>query len=331
MTTQSLEDNYRLIEIQRQDKPALRMLIYHQHCRQFVESLARQFHIIDLTGSSLLQEDLASVEVLLTWKCPDEILDRLSSLRWIQTTSVGIDQILLFLRQHPGLIISTTKGMGAELVSNYVLTMMLACHWDLLGLYRRQQAHIWELRPVSRPSEKTCAVIGLGHIGRRVAEHAHHLGMQVLGTRRTPGPVPHVDRIFPLDKLDEMLAQADFVALTVALTEKTRGLIGHAQFEAMKPTAFLIQAARGGVVDEDALLLALREGQIAGAAVDVFEQEPLSEDHPLWEAPNIWIGPHHAGAVAEYASAVSEVLVHNVDAYPDLDRMLGVADTTLGY
>jgi len=322
---------YRLLDLRLPSGGDLRLLIYHPYWATFLRALAGRIPFEDITGESFDSEGHDQVDALLTWKCPASVLESLTDLQWIQTTSAGIDQLLHHLAGRPEVLVSTAKGIAPEPIASYVLLMMLAFWWDLPGILERQREHVWKLCPIRLISEATCAVVGLGNVGQMVAQRAKGLGMTVIGTKRRSEPVEHVDRLFAPEQIPEMLALADFAVLTVPLTEETRGMFGAAEFRAMKPTAYLVQVSRGGVVDEEALLRALQGGQIAGAAVDVFEEEPLPADHPLWDAPNIIITAHQAAEREDYIEAVAEVLLENLRCYPDRGRMQGIADPERGY
>ncbi len=322
---------YRLVEVCPPDRRPLRVLIHHGACDAYVRVLSERLPLRDLTGGALEAEPLETVDVLLTWKPPASVLARLAGLRWIQTTSAGIDQILDFYRAHPDLIVTTTKGLQADSTASLALALMLSCFWRLPRLLERQQRAVWEKPAVGVLSAQTCAVVGLGHVGRRIAAHAAQLGMTVLGMRRGEEPVEGVARLYAEDRLRELLHAADYVVLALPLTHRTRRMFGDAEFAAMKRSAYLINVARGGIVDEDALLRALRAGLIAGAAIDVFEEEPLPPTHPLWRAPNVVLTPHIGGDRADYVEGAAAIFVENARAFPDRDRMRGIASPTLGY
>ncbi|MEJ2757623.1 MAG: D-2-hydroxyacid dehydrogenase, partial [Anaerolineales bacterium] len=193
----------------------------------------------------------------------------------------------------------------------------------------------------------TVGIVGYGSIGRQVAKLAHTFGATILATKRDlmslpdEGYSPEMDmgdpegtlftRLYPPQALRSMFKDCDFVVVTVPLTEETTGMIGENQLQAMKETAFLVDASRGGVIDHDALDLALREGWIAGAALDVFAEEPLPEDHPLWDAPNLIITPHIAGFSANYMNRANRMFIENLKRYLTDEPMLNLVDLSRGY
>jgi len=309
-----------------------RVLIYHAQCEAYVRLLSSRLSVRDVTGIRLDEEPLDTVDVLLTWTCPDGVLARLTGLKWIQTTSAGMDNVLDFCRSQPQLVVTTTKGLQAEPVAGFVMLMILALHWRLPAFlaYQRERRWMPEYSPAGI-SQSTCAILGLGHIGQRVAGHAKHLGMSVLGMRRRAVPAANVDAVYPHERLHEMLGLADFVVLALPLTESTRAMFKTTEFKAMKRSAYLVNVARGGIVDQQALADALRAGDIAGAALDVFHEEPLPAGHALWTAPNIIITPHLAGNRADYLDGAAAIFAHNLRVFPDRRRMRGLADIGVGY
>jgi D-2-hydroxyacid dehydrogenase (NADP+) len=322
---------YRLVQVRPPSASPLRVLIWHPLCHEYARDLAGRLPLEDLTAADLDREPLDTVDVLMTWKPQRDVLARLSKLRWVQTTSAGIDQLLAFLQHRPEVLVTTTKGLQAENVANLAAAMVLSLFWGLPRLHERQRAAVWQKHPVALLSGLTCAVLGLGHIGRRVASHARHFGMHAIGVRRQAEPFGDVDRVVGPEGLAEVLGQADYVVVTLPLTDRTRRLLGAPQFRTMKRSAYLVNVARGGIVDEDALAAALRTGEIAGAAMDVFEEEPLPAGHPLWRAPNLIITPHIGGDRTDYVEQACAIFAGNLAAFPDRARMRGVASTVDGY
>lgn len=322
---------YRLVQLRPPSRTSLRVLISHPLCDEYARALAARMPLEDLTGPDPDREPLETVDVLLTWKPPRELLARLSNLRWIQTTSAGIDQLLDFLRGRPDVLVTTTKGLQAENVASLAAAMMLSLFWGTSRLYESQRAAVWRKHPVGLLSGQTCAVLGLGHVGMCVVSHARHFGMRVIGARRQPSTSAEVDRVAGPEELPEVLGEADYVVVALPLTDRTRGLIGGPAFRAMKRSAYLINVARGGVVDEAALETALRAGDIAGAAMDVFAEEPLPSSHPLWRTPNLIVTPHIGGDRADYVEQAGAIFARNLAAFPDGTRMRGVASNVHGY
>ena len=218
------------------------------------------------------------------------------NVRWLHTASAGVDHVLRpEVRAKLGLTV-TDSGPAFEIaISEFVLAWMLLVARRLPELMAHQRAHQWEAVTQQELSGQTVGVVGLGPIGRGVASRAKAFGMRTLGLRRTQSPVAGVDEVLTgPDGLNRLLKASDFIVLAAALTGETRALLGAEQFAQMKPTAWLINIARGGLIDEAALINALQWGHLGGACLDVFASEPLSESSLLWDMPNVHIAPHNS-------------------------------------
>ncbi len=278
-------------------------------------------------------EIMPRVEVVLG-SLPRERIPEAPRLRWLQTTGAGVD----WLMDHPDvaesdLIITNASGVHAIPISEHILALMLALARDIHRSVRDQMAHRWARHSaVLELDGATMGLIGVGAIGEKTAEKAKGLNMRVLGLRRHPDrPSPWVDRMYGPDELLEMLPEADWVVITAPLTRETRGMFDEAAFRAMKETAYIINIGRGAVIQERALIRALQEGWIAGAGLDVFEEEPLPEDSPLWDMDNVIITPHYAGLTPRYADRVVEIFVENLRRYQAGAPLINVVDKRLGY
>ncbi len=223
------------------------------------------------------------------------VVFRLQGLRWFHTFSAGVDSPAFQALIDRGTILTNSSGASAPAIAQYVLAMMLTRAKPLDAWREQQQRHEWRQIPAGELTGQTVGIIGTGAIGGEVARLAQAFGMRVIGARRSARRTRYVDEQLPLDRLDDLLARGDFVVLACPLTKATDGLIGERELRLMKPAATLINIARGRVVQEAALVRALREGWIAHACLDVFEQEPLPETSELWSLPNITITPHNSG------------------------------------
>ena len=239
-------------------------------------------------------------------------------LRWIQATSAGIGEMLV----RTGLIDSpitftTASGVHAGPLAEFCVMAMLAFVKDLGRLRTEQAAHRWERYCARELRGMTLGVIGLGHVGREVARMGDALGMRVIGTKRTipADGVPHVERVLPPERSGEVIREADVLVLIVPQTPGTKRLLGEAELRSMKRGAILVNIARGGVVDEPALVAALRDGHVGGAALDVFAKEPLPSDNPLWDLPNVIVSPHSASTVAAENARLTDLFCDNLRRY----------------
>jgi phosphoglycerate dehydrogenase-like enzyme len=250
----------------------------------------------------------------------NELVSQAGRLRFIQSISAGTDQYDRTLLQQNGIRLASAQGANERAVAEHAMALILALTRHLHHGRDRQREKGW--RPMisdrnAREAElegKVLVVIGLGRIGSRLATLARAFDLRVIGVKRDTSSKPDfVDEIIHPDRLAEVLPLADFIALTTPLTRETRGIIGPAQFAAMKRSAYLINVARGPVVDEAALIAALQSRQIAGAGLDCFEEEPLPPSSPLWTFENAIITPHSAGETQRYEAKIVDLLLDNLN------------------
>ena len=253
-------------------------------------------------------------------------LPRLTALRWIHTFSIGVDHPAYARIVERGITLTNGAGTQSMPIAQYVFLMMLHHVKGMAAWERAQARREWARTPSDELTGKTVALLGLGGIGAEVARLAKAFRMRVIGLRRRPEPVEHVDELLPPGAVGELCARADFLVNCAPLTRQTRGAIGAAELARMKPGAYLINVARGPIVDEPALVAALRKGRIAGAALDVFEVEPLPPEHPLWDLPNVIITPHTAPASPLHIQRGTELFVENLRRYARGEALLNLVD-----
>ncbi|HEY8491293.1 MAG TPA: D-2-hydroxyacid dehydrogenase [Dehalococcoidia bacterium] len=280
---------------------------------------------------------LSRAEVLFArwFGLPREAMEACRSLRWLQVTSAGVDRILESGTLPPGVTLTNVSGLHAVPIGEYILGAMLMFAKGAHRFLRAQARHEWVRFMPTVLAGKTAGIVGMGAIGRAAARYARAFDMHVLGIRRSAAAPaaddPDAHELLPLSALHDLLRRSDFVVLAVPLTRETRRLIGEAELRAMKPTACLINIARGAVVDEAALVRALREGWIGGAVLDVFEQEPLPPDSPLWDLENAILSPHVSGGVDDYDARATAIFVDNLGRYVAGQPLRNVVDPERGY
>lgn len=245
----------------------------------------------------------------------DQVVSSASRLRWIQALTSGVDTFDTLKSLPPNAILTSARGIHGPQVSEMALLHMLALVRDLPRMLLNQQARRWERWPQPILWRRTVTIIGIGVIAEDLAVRCQAMGMTVLGVTSTPRASPNFSRMFHRNEIAAAVSEADFVVVLAPHTPQTHHMIDAAVLAAMKPTAYLVNVARGGVVDQRALLLALQEERIAGAGLDVFETEPLPVDDPLWTAPRTLITPHLGGMSEIYELQVLPILVHNLAAY----------------
>jgi len=278
-------------------------------------------------------EVAARVEVFLGF-APVRDLPLLPKLAWVQQPGAGADWLMHAPAfRDSAILLTNASGVHAIPIAEHVLALMFALSRRIHRFVRAQRDHEW--RPRGRLGEldgATIGIVGLGSIGAKTAEKARGLNMRVLGLRRDPSrPCPHVERLFGPDQLHAMLPEVDWLVLAAALTPETTHLMGEREFAAMKERAYLINVGRGALVDEPALIRALRDGQIGGAGLDVFEREPLPADSPLWDMGNVVLTPHFAGATPHYAQRVTDIFVENLRRFQAGEPLVNQVDKRLAY
>ena len=265
---------------------------------------------------------IANADILVTFgpMMSDRVFADAKRLKWVQALGSGVDGITDQPSLPSGVIVTNIRGIHGAPVAEAALAAMLALARDLPRALRAQRKHAWERAPARTLDGKTVVIVGVGLISEALAPRCKALGMQVVGVSSTPRDIPGFDRILLRDALLEGVAEADHLVLLAPHTPETHHMIDARVIATMKPTSFLINLARGGVVDETALVDALRRGRIAGAALDVFTTEPLPSDNPLWDMDNVIITPHLGGFFDEYPDYALPVIEHNLRSYLAGDR-----------
>ena len=276
-------------------------------------------------------------------------------LRWIQLMSAGMKGALERHRivQSEDVMITSSSGIHAQQMANYCIMMLLAFHYQLPRLRQMQQAKEWRENryDIFAPKDlhqQTVGIVGYGSIGREVARIAKTFGMNVLASKRDirqpaenerdytlegigdpSGELP--ERLYPSEAIAAMASECDYLVLLVPMTDETHHMINERVLNAMKPNSVIINAARGGVVDEKAMIRALQKKQIRGAALDVFEQEPLPKNSPLWEMDNVILTPHISGNSADYIEKSTKLFISNLKRYLNNRPLMNQLDRDSGY
>ena len=269
---------------------------------------------------------------------PDQ-LQVARTLRWVHCPAAGVGHMLYPEMVQSAVTITNGRGTTADTIAEHVLAVVLALFRRLPTAHARQAQHVWAQDEIaSPPGNRTIAggrvlIVGLGSIGRATAVRMHALGATVTGCRRQPdaAPIPGVESVHAPGALHQLLPDADIVVLAAPQTMTTRGLIGEAELARMKRDAVLVNVSRGALIDEDALVSALRSGALAGAALDVFQDEPLAPDHPIWDVPNLLITPHVSGFRHDHWDAAVALFVENRRRYAAAEPLLNVVDKSAGY
>jgi phosphoglycerate dehydrogenase-like enzyme len=254
-----------------------------------------------------------------------------SRLRWVHTISAGVDHVLFPEMDETDLVLTNASGVFSVPIAETVLTYMLAVVKRMPEFVEQQREHRWENLRLRELRAATVGIVGLGEIGTEVARLCRAFGMYVLGLRRRRRPNEHADEVLVSSQLYDLLARSDFVIVCAPLTDETRGLIGADELAAMKPDAWLINIARGAIVDEGALLKALQEQRIGGACLDVFVQEPQPDDSPFWDLSNVIITPHNSWSSPRLEEREAELFLSNLRRYLEGEPLQNVVDRKAGY
>lgn len=285
---------------------------------------------------------LPETEVVCSYWMPRSWHEKAAKLRWLQGSGAGVDGLRPtgILDPSSGIIVTTATGIHAAVIGEYVLCSIMMFNRNWPQMVRLQDQHIWPRSASWYNLEgreldgQSIGIIGLGHIGRRIAQLARAFEMRVLATRRAVeagASDPDVDQLYPMNRLHEMLRESDYVVLAVPLTPETEHLIGEAELRAMKPEAYLVNIARGRVIDEAMLIHALQEHWIAGAGLDVASKEPLPEDSPLYSLPNVILTPHIAGGSTRYNERLAALFADNLQRYRSGQELRNLYDPARGY
>lgn len=299
-----------------------------------VSDLFRAEQSGDFTSKEKFDALLAEVEVIFGLRLPRDVITRAPKLKWVQVMAAGANRFLDTAMLESQVMMTSVSGIHATPISEFVFGLMLMFVKHAPLCFQAKQEKQWRRPLPSVLRSKTVGIVGLGSIGREVARLAKAFGMRVLATRRSTkrvGQAKYVDIILPKDQLLWLLMESDFVVLTLPLTPETNKFIGEEELRAMKSTAYLINIARGGVVDEEALIRALDEHWIAGAGLDVFTIEPLPTESRLWELPNVILSPHISGGMEDYNMRATEVFCENLRRYLNGKKLLNIVDKNRGY
>lgn len=261
-----------------------------------------------------------------------EVWPRARRLKWIHATSAGVDTLMFPELVNSEVTMTNAQGVFDDAIAEYVLGLVLSFAKDIPSTLRDQQQRRWRHRDTERIAGKSALIVGAGSIGRAIARVLTAMGMKVDGVARTARSAdPDFRSVYEASALMNLLPDSDYVVIAAPLTPETRGMLNEEAFQRMKPRARLINIGRGPIVDTEALVEALKQGRIAGAALDVFEEEPLPEEHPLWHMPQVIVSPHMAGDVFGWRESVSRQFLENFERWLQGQRLAHVVDKRRGY
>jgi phosphoglycerate dehydrogenase-like enzyme len=329
----------------------MRLLLQARHRPETVDrlrALSPDLDIVDVTDDPVFDIDGLTdptVEIIVGRRAPAD-LSRVPGLRWLQVGSAGVDHLATDPPWAKGILVTNGRGVFSVQIGEYVSGAILRINQPVGRWATDQASHHWPLDDEPLPSiirGRTAVLVGYGSVGREVARQLAALGLRIIAVKPRPeirldtsyrvpgtgdpdGSVP--DRIVGVDALVEVAREADYLVLTLPLTPESSGIIGPTVLAALPATTWLLNVSRGGLVDETALIDALRSGRLAGAVLDVVSEEPLSPENPLWDAPNVTITPHVSGATNRFRD---ELVLENVRRYLAGEPLLNPVDPERGY
>lgn len=295
--------------------------------------------VVSVEDDAALPAALADADAFVGWHLPPDQFERARRLRWIHSASAGIEESLYPALVASDVVLTNSTGLHSICIPEHVIGQMLVLARNFHEAVRLQARGEWNRFAVIAHQGglrelhgSNLAILGAGPIGANLARLAAAFGMRVRIMRRDASrPIEHAEAVVPPSQLHALLGWADFVVLAVPLTAETRGMIGGAELRAMRSSAYLINVARGEVVDEAELVRCLRSGGIAGAALDVFDEEPLPPDHPLWSLGNAVLTPHISGYTATYFDRMLALFEDNLGRFLAGEPLRNVVDKRLGY
>jgi len=296
-------------------------------------------NLIEAFSDNEIMQQIDSAEIVFGYLTAAQFV-KARSLKWIQTLDAGMEGLFDTVPEiiESDVVITNARGAGAPMIGEHAIALMLALARQLPRFWDDKSAHRWDqegaLNVVEYLGDKTCGIIGLGKSGREIGWRAKALGMHVIAVDKQPvDGDPVVEEVWGLSKLDDLLKQSDYVVVTAPYTPQNENLISSAQLSIMKPSARIVVTSRGRLVEQNALLSALREGRLAGAALDTTAQEPLPADNELWGLPNVIITPHIAGNSEKELldKRTVNIFAENLRRYLSKQPLINLVDKQLRY
>ena len=317
-----------------------RIVIHNDNTEGFVSQLLASFPAADFREcnsyealpallDSYKPEIVYSVRFAGTPNFPRDHLFASEGLRWVANGGAGTDHFGVW--DPAQVTVTNAAGVAAEMMAEYVMAGFLHFTIDVPGLLRDKAKRLWPARSVTPMKGKVLLILGLGHTGRALASRARAFEMRVIGTRANPRPTNDVDEVLSAEELMDALPLADFIAVSTPLTTATKGLLSADHFAVMKPGVILADVSRGGVVDQSALLEALKNKTLAGAVLDVFETEPLPDNSPIWTEEKVLISPHCSSVYEGWESASFDLFLQNLGNWIDGRPLFNVVNPEVGY
>jgi phosphoglycerate dehydrogenase-like enzyme len=301
--------------------------------KDIIMDAANGFSITITTHSKITDDMVSKAEIIFGWPRPDE-LKKAKNLKWLQLPSAGVDgytDTSLYINKD--ILVTSSSGVYGRAIAEHVFAMILSYNRNLQEYALLKQEKTWNSIHKTRDFYgSTVGIIGFGDIGNEVALRAKALGARVLVLKRKQSKKPdYVDEIYLTEEIDELLRQSDYIVLTLPATEKTKGIISKDRINIMKSDAYLVNIGRGELIDQEALIEALRDNRIGGAGLDVMTPEPLPTDNPLWELTNVIISQHSSGLSVGNDNRRINLFIDNLKRYLNNQMLVNIVNFTEGY
>jgi phosphoglycerate dehydrogenase-like enzyme len=307
-----------------------------------LRELAASYGSLEVVAGNSAQafkKKAADAAVIFNWSAPlalfREVFLMCRNVRWVHSRSAGLDRVLFAELIASDVPLTNGRGVFSASLGEFALAAILYFAKDFRRMIRSQMAGVWDPFDVEMVSGRTVGIVGYGDIGRAVAARVQPMGMKVLAVKRHASrdgqADPLVDEVYGPERRVEMISRCDYVVVAAPLNEETRGLVGEAEFAAMKKSAVVINVGRGPVIDERSMIAALSTGRIKGAALDVFDEEPLPPGHPFYKLENVLLSPHCADHTAEWLDDAMRFFIDQLGRFQRGEPLLNVVDKELGY
>ena len=307
-----------------------KLLIYHDDAELFKEILSKRLPLLEIRSAARPEEAMGFIEgaeIILAWEIPDELLKRAKHLAWFASVAAGNEHLV----RNPNLpetVLFTKTTIYGEMMAEYIFAYLLCSIRDTGKYLKDQQARIWDPQKPGRLRGKAMGILGLGAVGKKIAKRGKQFGMKVLGVKRTPEPIEHVDQVFGPNELEKMIPLVDYLVVVLPLTPETDHLIGERELHLIKDGAILFNVGRGKTIDQEALIKHLKTGRIK-AVLDVFEEEPLPLESELWEMENVTLTPHVSGI--SLPEEICDEFIQNYERWARGKTLTNQVDRAKGY
>ena len=312
----------------------LRLVIYGHDVQAYVAASERFPEVVckvEVAADEMLEAVTDADIIFMARAYQREMVLRARCLKWLHLAGAGVDRLRPFDDLAPEITITHTPSLNAHMMADYVMCVISMLAWNFPRIIRNQQQRCWQRWSAEKLEGKTLVLVGVGNIGTAIASRARAARMSLIGVRRQPRSQDGFERVVGRDRLPDVLPRADYVVICAPLTTETEGLISYRELRVMKESAYLVNVGRGAIVDEAALEAALGDGQIAGAALDAFVEEPLPTENKLWQLPNVIITPHISACSSDYDARALELFWANLERFLAGKSLQHVVDRSREY